>query len=103
MSPSIVGYLKMLVTLGTLRHQLAVDYDLPATVRRFVRRLARQQGARARSTRGGRSTGCTTATGRVQRALEFVEFLEAQEPAIPEADELAVRLPAPDPVGADGG
>ena len=43
MSPNIVGYLKMLVTLGALRHQLAVDYDLPDTVRRFVRRLARQQ------------------------------------------------------------
>ena len=34
----------MLVTLGTLRHQLAVDYDLQANVRRFFRRLARQQG-----------------------------------------------------------
>ena len=44
MSPNIVGYLKMLVTLGALRHQLAIDYDLADTVRRFVRRLARQQG-----------------------------------------------------------
>ena len=34
----------MLVTLGTLRHQLAVEYDLPDNVRHFVRRLARQQG-----------------------------------------------------------
>ena len=47
----IVGYLKMLVTLGALRHQLAVDYDLPDNVRRFVRRLARQQGLPG-STRG---------------------------------------------------
>ena len=44
MSPSIVGWLKMLVTLGALRHQLAVNYDLAENVRRFVRRLARQQG-----------------------------------------------------------
>ena len=33
LSPSIVAYLKMLVTLGALRHQLAPDYDLPANVR----------------------------------------------------------------------
>ena len=43
LSPSIVAYLKMLVTLGTLRHQLAVEYDLPVNVRNFIRRLARQQ------------------------------------------------------------
>ena len=43
MSSSIVGYFKMLVTLGTLRHELAVAYDLPSMVRRFVRGLARQQ------------------------------------------------------------
>ena len=35
LSPSLVAYLKMLVTLGTLRHELATDYDLPATARRF--------------------------------------------------------------------
>jgi hypothetical protein len=35
LSPSIVAYLKMLFTLGTLRHQLAPDYDLPQTVRRL--------------------------------------------------------------------
>ena len=29
MAASIVGYLKMLVTLGAIRHQLAIDYDLP--------------------------------------------------------------------------
>src|SRR4249920_2950659 len=40
MSSSIVGYLKMLVTLGTLRHSLAVEYDLQDNVRRFVKRLA---------------------------------------------------------------
>ena len=44
LSSSIVAYLKMLVTLGALRHQLAVHYDLAATVRRFVRKQARQQG-----------------------------------------------------------
>ena len=84
MSSSIVGYLKMLVTLGTLRHQLAVDYDLPANVRRFARRLARQQATAWLDPR--RSLDRLYAgTGRLQRALEFVEFLEAQEPVIIEA------------------
>ena len=84
LSASIVGYLKMLVTLGTLRHQLAVDYDLPANVRHFVRRLARQQGVAwldPRRTLDRLYAG----TGRLTRALEFVEFLEAQEPVIIEA------------------
>ena len=84
MSSSIVAYLKMLVTLGTLRHQLAVDYDLPANVRRFVRTFARQQG---RAWLDPRRTldRLYAGTGRLQRALEFVEFLEAQEPVIIEA------------------
>ncbi len=87
MSPNIVGYLKMLVTLGALRHQLAIDYDLPDTVRRFVRRLARQQAfalvdprlAMERLYAGG---------AQVQRALHFVDFLEGQEPTILEAEAL---------------
>ncbi len=85
LSSSIVGYLKMLVTLGTLRHQLAVDYDLPENVRHFVRRLARQQGLAwldPRRTLDRLYAG----TGRLQRALDFVEFLEAQEPTILEAE-----------------
>jgi ubiquinone biosynthesis protein len=84
MSSSIVGYLKMLVTLGTIRHQLAVAYDLPASVRHFVRGLARQQAIDWLDPR--RSLDRLYAgAGRVQRALEFVEFLEAQEPVIIEA------------------
>jgi ubiquinone biosynthesis protein len=84
MASSIVGYLKMLVTLGTLRHTLADDYDLQANVRRFVRRYARQQGTAwldPRRTLDRLYAGA----GRVQRALEFVEFLEAQESVILEA------------------
>ena len=84
MSSSIVAYLKMLVTLGTLRHQLAVEYDLPDNVRQFVRRLARQQGLALLDPRRS-STGSTPGAGRVQRALEFVEFLEGQQPFIVEA------------------
>jgi ubiquinone biosynthesis protein len=84
MSSSIVAYLKMLVTLGTLRHELAVEYDLPENVRQFVRRLARQQGMAWLDPR--RSLDRVFAgVARVQRALEFVEFLEAQEPVIIEA------------------
>ena len=84
MSPSIVGYLKMLVTLGTLRHQLAVDYDLQENVRRFVRRLARQQGIALLDPRRAFDR-LYAGAGRIQRALAFLEFIEAQEPVITEA------------------
>ena len=84
MSPSIVGYLKMLVTLGTLRHSLAVDYDLQDNVRRFVRRLARQQGIALLDPRRTFDR-LYAGTGRIQRALSFLEFIEAQEPVITEA------------------
>jgi ubiquinone biosynthesis protein len=85
LSSSIVGYFKMLVTLGTLRHQLAVEYDLPENVRHFVRRLARQQGLAwldPRRTLDRLYAG----TGSLRRALDFVDFLEAQEPVILEAE-----------------
>jgi len=84
LSPSIVAYLKMLVTLGTLRHQLAVEYDLPSNVRHFVRRLARQQSLALLDPRRTFDR-LYDATGRMQRALAFVEFLEAQQPVITEA------------------
>ena len=84
LSPSIVAYLKMLVTLGTLRHQLAIEYDLQDNVRQFVRRLARQQGLAWLDPR--RSVDRLFAgAARVQRALEFMEFLEGQESFIVEA------------------
>ncbi len=84
LSSSIVAYLKMLVTLGTLRHQLAVRYDLADNVRRFVRRLARQQGAAWLDPRRTLDR-LIAGTGRVNRALEFVEFLEGQESFLVEA------------------
>ena len=84
MSSSIVGYLKMLVTLGTLRHSLAVEYDLQENVRRFVRRLARQQGLALLDPRRTFDR-LYAGTGRIQRTLEFLEFVEAQEPVITEA------------------
>ena len=87
MSASIVGYLKMLVTLGAIRHQLAIDYDLPDTVRRFVRRLARQQGLALLDPRLAMDR-LYAGAGQVQRGLHFVDFLEAQEPAILEAEAL---------------
>lgn len=85
MSSSIVAYLKMLVTLGTLRHQLAVEYDLPANVRRFVGRLARQQGTAWLDPRRALDR-LYAGTGRLQRALDFMEFLEAQEPVVLELE-----------------
>jgi predicted unusual protein kinase regulating ubiquinone biosynthesis (AarF/ABC1/UbiB family) len=84
LSPSIVAYLKMLVTLGTLRHALAIEYDLQDNVRQFVRRLARQQGMAWLDPR--RTVDRVFAgAARVQRALEFMEFLESQETFIVEA------------------
>jgi predicted unusual protein kinase regulating ubiquinone biosynthesis (AarF/ABC1/UbiB family) len=83
MSASIVGYLKMLVTLGTLRHQLAVDYDLQVNVRRFVRRWARQQGTSWLDPRRTLDR-IYTGTGRIQRALDFLEFIEGQESVLTE-------------------
>ncbi len=84
MSSSIVAYLKMQVTLGTLRHQLAAEYDLPENVRHFVRRLARQQGLALLDPR--RSLDRLFAgVGQVQRALELVEFAESMQPVVLEA------------------
>ena len=81
MSASIVSYLKMLVTLGSLRHQLAVEYDLSENVRHFGRRLARQQSLALLDPR--RTVDRLFAgVGQVQRALEFVEFAESLEPVI---------------------
>ena len=47
LSPSIVAYLKMLVMLGTIRHELAIDYDLRANVQRLLHALMRQRGDRS--------------------------------------------------------
>jgi ubiquinone biosynthesis protein len=81
LSQSLLAYLKMLVTLGTLRHQLATDYDLAATVRRFFNRFTRQEAVAALDPR--RTLGrAYDASVRIRRGLEFVEFLEAQEPSI---------------------
>jgi predicted unusual protein kinase regulating ubiquinone biosynthesis (AarF/ABC1/UbiB family) len=84
LSSSIVAYLKMLVTLGALRHALATEYDLQSNVRQFVRRLARQQGMAWLDPR--RTVDRLFAgAARIQRTLEFVEFLEGQEAFITEA------------------
>jgi predicted unusual protein kinase regulating ubiquinone biosynthesis (AarF/ABC1/UbiB family) len=81
LSPSIVPYLKMLVTLGALRHELAISYDLAAQVRRFFRRLIRQRAARLLDPRFALDRAYAGAL-RARRAVEFVEFLEQQQPAI---------------------
>jgi hypothetical protein len=86
LSPSIVGYLKMLVTLGTLRHQLAVEYDLPANVRHFIRRRARQQSLELLDPRRTFDR-LYTASGQMQRALGFLDFIESQQPVILEAEQ----------------
>jgi hypothetical protein len=71
----------MLLMLGTLRHQLATDYDLPAVARQFFGKLLQRQTAEWFDPRlaMGRVYEMTT---RVNRAVEFVEFLEQQQPLI---------------------
>ena len=74
----------MLVTLGTLRHALAIEYDLQDNVRQFVRRLARQQGMAWLDPR--RTVDRLFAgAARIQQTLEFMEFIEGQEAFIVEA------------------
>ena len=77
----IVAYLRMLVMLGTLRHQLATEYDLPAVARQFFGKLLRRQAQEFVDPRlaMGRMYEVTT---RVNRAVEFVEFLEEMQPLI---------------------
>ncbi len=84
MSSSIVGVPQDAGHARDASSPLAVDYDLPANVRRFVRRLARQQAIALLDPRRTFDR-LYAGTGRLQRALEFVEFLEAQEPVIIEA------------------
>ena len=81
LSPSIVPYLKMLVTLGTLRHELAMGYDLTIPVRRFFSRLMRQQATSWLDPRLAMDRVYTGAV-RARRALEFVDFLESQQATI---------------------
>ena len=91
LSPSILPYLKMLVTLGTLRHELAMSYDLAGQVRQFFSRQMRQQALSwfdPRLAMGRVYAG----TVRARRALEFVEFLEGQQPFIVARRAIAVRV-----------
>jgi len=81
LAPGIVAYLKMLVTLGALRHQLAPDYDLPLHARRFFERLLRQQGAEWLDPRHALDRLYDGGL-RVRRTLDFVELLQAQAPLI---------------------
>jgi predicted unusual protein kinase regulating ubiquinone biosynthesis (AarF/ABC1/UbiB family) len=81
MSQNLVSYLKMLVTLGTLRHQLAVDYDLTFTVRRYFARMMRRRAFRVLDPRQAFDRLYAGAV-RMERAIEFLEFLESQQPAI---------------------
>jgi len=80
-SPGIVPYLKMLVTLGALRHELATNYDLALQVRRFFSRLLRQRATRMLDPRFALDRAYSNLI-RARRAVDFVEFLEQQQPTI---------------------
>ena len=84
LASSIVAYLKMLVTLGTLRHALAREYDLPANVRQFINRFARQQAVSWLDPRRA-ADRIYTGVAQLQRGLEFLDFVESMEPVIMEA------------------
>ena len=101
LSPSLVAYLKMLVMLGTLRHQLAVEYDLPGDRESFFARLIRQQAIEWLDPRAAMDRLYAGGV-RIHRALEFVEYLEAQQPVVPRRS-IAVRVPRPAPPGAAPG
>jgi ubiquinone biosynthesis protein len=81
LSGSVVAYLRMLVTLGTIRHALAVRYDVVSYTRRFFTRLMKREMLAWFSPRQGveRLEAITT---QMQRAVEFVQFLESQEQVI---------------------
>jgi hypothetical protein len=81
LSPGVVAYLRMHATLGMLRYQLAPKYDLSKHVRRFFGRLIRQQAV---SFIDPRLMLNRAYSGSIQlrRGLEFIEYLEAQEPLI---------------------
>jgi ubiquinone biosynthesis protein len=83
-SPGIVAYLKMLVMLGTIRHELAIEYDLRANVRRFFTRYMRQRALALADPRLA-TERLYEASIRIRRTLRFVEFIESQEPFIVEA------------------
>jgi predicted unusual protein kinase regulating ubiquinone biosynthesis (AarF/ABC1/UbiB family) len=83
-SPGIVAYLKMLVMLGTIRHELAIEYDLRANVRRFFTRYMRQRALSLADPRLA-TERLYEASIRIRRTLRFVEFIESQEPFIVEA------------------
>ncbi len=85
LSSSLVAYLKMLVMLGTIRHQLAVEYDLTRAARSFFSRLIRQQAIDWLDPRSAMDR-LYAGSVRMRRALEFVEFIEAQQPFIVAAE-----------------
>ncbi len=85
LAQSVVAYLKMLVTIGALRHELATSYDLSRHVRRFFSRLMRQRAVAWFDPRLSLDH-LYAARVRATRALEFLEFIEAQEPVILEAE-----------------
>jgi hypothetical protein len=68
----------MLVTLGALRHQLAARYDVVRTARSFFRRMMRQEAISWFDPRLSLER-LDAARTRLQRGLDFVDFVESQE------------------------
>ena len=81
LSGEIVAFLRMLVMLGSLRHQLATDYNLPAVARQFFGKLLRRRAEEWVDPRLAMGR-VFELSQRVSRGLEFVEYLEEQQPLI---------------------
>ncbi|MBV9578977.1 MAG: AarF/ABC1/UbiB kinase family protein [Chloroflexi bacterium] len=81
LSGEIVAFLRMLVMLGSLRHQLATDYNLPAVARQFFGKLLRRRAEEWVDPRLAMSR-VFEISQQVSRGLQFVEYLEQQQPLI---------------------
>jgi predicted unusual protein kinase regulating ubiquinone biosynthesis (AarF/ABC1/UbiB family) len=81
LAASVVAYLRMLVTLGMVRHQLRPEYDVVGTARRFFTRLMRRRAMGWLDPRSGLDH-LHGVSARVGRAVDFLEFLEGQQPLI---------------------
>lgn len=84
LAASVVSYLRMLVTLGMVRHQLLPEYDVVTTARRFFVRLMRRRVIGWLDPRSG-FEHLHGAAARFERAMDFLEFLEDQQPLITDA------------------
>jgi predicted unusual protein kinase regulating ubiquinone biosynthesis (AarF/ABC1/UbiB family) len=84
LAAGVVSYFRMLVTLGTLRHQLRREYDVARTARRFFVRLMRRRMVGWLDPRTSLER-LDIVAARFERAVELFDTIEAQAPLITSA------------------